>query len=622
MMVLPMVVGMLVLGMGVGIASAEPYRIMTNSPVYVAGSGNEVVLVYGEAPDAQWVDIVLANQTHTVQVRDGSFHLTIPAPPPGTYALTGIWQSETLEAGPGGYVEKVITGHLNSGLLTVLGRGFDDAPGGSATISPGAHREGCVDCVDYTAGVVEAGGYVLVSNADSENHQFVTRSAWAVESTGNLDPGESVRIPFNAEGTAAYACIYHPWLEFSVQSSGMYKPADAGGSIILEVPDHAGDSVRVGITHTGGAAVAHVVFIQGGTVLEAGTAPLTDGYGVFTVDAVGWRVGEVIVSVSAGPDHTTETVSVRPPPGAAERSGRITGYDGPDGILINGGVARPAGIIPLDAASEATRQVCQVGQQAVFRGDIGLAPRGTQYVLGTVWCDGVNLGIYLLESGLAITDTAECEMARADWLTPYCFPQLAEDDVPMVAGTNGTGGDTISDGTGMDNQDTVDGMNDMDGTGGQDMMNGTASEDSQGVKPEEPAEEMFVLIPDDIPAVPGNVGEPDYQKEDVCDHFTDPTCPCPEGWVRNGDWCDPDVYAGLDSAADAVDDAAGDAGDMMGGVMDEAGKAFSGPAEDVKGGMIDTLSGFFGWIAEGLASIPTMFLDLGKWLVDRLVFAG
>ena len=583
-----------------GVASAEPYRIMTNSPVHVTGSGNEVVLVYGSAPDAQLVEIVLGDNSYEIQVRDGSFHLTVPAPPPGTYVLTGTWQSDTLEIGPGGYVEKTTTGHLGGGMLTVLGRGFNDVPGGSVTISPGAHLEGCVGCVDYTDDLVEAGGYVLVSNADAENHQFVTHSVWAVESTGNLDPGESVRIPFNAEGTATYTCIYHPWLEFKVQSTGMYRPVDSGGAIILDVPDHAGDSVRIGITHTGAAAVAHVVFIQAGQVLAAGTAPLTDGYGVFTVGATDWKVGEVIVSVSAGTDHVTDTISVRPPPGAAERSGRVTGYDGPDGILIDGGMARPAGIIPLDAASEATRQVCGVGQQAVFRGDVGLAPRGSQYTLGTVWCDGVNLGVYLLESGLAITDAAECGLARADWLAPYCFPETT------VGGT-GTTTDVTMDNSTQDDQDTI-----IIGDSSITVVEPDVIQDDQDI-PQKPDDTEFTLIPDDIPPIPDNIGEPDYGQTDTCDHFTDPTCPCPEGWVRNGDWCDPDVYAGLDSAADAAGEFADDAGDAAGGVLDDV----AGPAGEIGGGMLDSVTGFFGWVAEWLSNIPTMIMDLGAWLVDK-----
>ena len=78
--------------------------------------------------------------------------------------------------------------------------------------------------------------------------------------------------------------------------------------------------------------------------------------------------------------------------------------------------------MPLDAASDATRQVCPVGRDALFRGDAGLAPSGSHYLEGTVWCDGVNLGVYLRESGLAITDPAECGLARSEWLVSYCHP--------------------------------------------------------------------------------------------------------------------------------------------------------------------------------------------------------
>ena len=600
-----MVVGVLMAaGMDVGTASAEPYRIMTNSPVHTTAAGNEAVLVYGEAPSARWVEITINGQTYSEPVRDGAFHMTVPPPAPGTYGVTGIWGSETLELVGEEWVETATTGHLVDGILTILGRGFGEVPAGTVTISQGAYLEGCTGCVDHTTNTIEAGGYVLVSNADTERHQFTTRTIWAVESTGNLDPGESVRLPFNSQGEAHYRCIYHPWLEFTIRSTGQYAPAEVGGALILETPDHAGDSVRVGITHTGDAAVAHVVFIQAGQVLAAGTAPLTDGYGVFTVDAADWLVGEVIISVSAGADHTTGTISVRPPPGAAERSGMITGYEGPDGILINSGLARPAGIIPLDAASEATRQVCMVGQEALFRGDTGLAPRGSHYSEGTVWCDGVNLGVYLLESGLAITDPAECGLARAEWLAPYCFPP--QDTQPILVGPP-----AIQDGPVVDiPAESASGQDDPAG-GAQSGVLDTGDE-----PPKEPAGEpdgdSLLVIPDDIPAVPDpvTIAEPDLPPtEAICDHLVDPTCPCPEGWVRNGDWCDPDFTAGFDAAAEAGGQAAEDVGGMI-----------TGTAGDLREDAVDTLGGFFGWAYEGLANIPRFFTELGAWIIDQWVF--
>ncbi len=596
---LALLAAMAVAGALFGTASAEPYRIMTNSPVHVTGAGNEVVLVYGEAPDARWVEITMHGTTYESAVRGGSFHVLVPAPPPGTYGITGTWGSSHMEPAAGGMAETTTTGHLVDGILTVLGRGYGDVPAGTVTVSPGAHEEGCAGCVDGPADTIEAGGYVLVSNADAERHQFTTRSAWAVESTGNLDPGESVRLPFNSQGGAAYRCVYHPWLEFEVRAAGMYVPPEEPGALLLEAPGHAGDAVRIGITHTGAAAVAHIVFIQGGQVLAAGTAPLADGYGTYVADSSDWRVGEVIVSVSAGPDHATETISVRPPPGAAERSGHTTGYDGPDGILVDGGLARPAGIIPLDAASEATRQVCPLGGEALFRGDMGLAPRGTQYSAGTVWCGGTNLGVYLLESGLAITDPAECGLARAEWLAPYCFPD------PSAAGQTGLPAppediaDTPARGGGPDVTVSVADPDAPDGAGD---AGAPDIPDTRDGAPD--------AAPGDLPAIPDNVAEPDVpgmpEDNDTCDHYTNPECPCPEGWVRNGEWCDPDWYGGIDATADAVGGAAGDAGD-----------AAAGAAGGIRDGMVDAVGGFFGWASEGLSNIPKFFLDLGEWMYNQ-----
>lgn len=581
----------------------EPYHIMADSPVHITGAGNEVVRVYGEAPDAQWVEITIHDTTYESAVRGGSFHITAPAPPPGTYGITGIWQSSHMEPAAGGVAETVTTGHLADGILTVLGRGYGDVPAGTVTISRGAHEEGCAGCVDGPTDMVEAGGYVLVSNADAERHQFATHDAWAAESTGNLDPGESVRLPFNSQGVATYRCVYHPWLEFEVRATGTYVPPEEPGTLLLEAPGHAGDAVRVRITHTGAAAVAHTVFIQDGQVLAAGTAPLAGGYGTYVADASEWRVGEVVVSVSAGADHATETISVRPPPGAAERSGRITGYDGPDGILIDGGLARPAGMIPLDAASGATRQVCPLGGEALFRADMGLAPRGAQHSSGSVWCAGTNLGVYLLESGLAITDPAECGLARAEWLAPYCFPETGAAGQPGLPAPQ-EGADAADPTCPADDQDSDVTVAVAD-PGAPDGAGDVGAPDAPDAPDTVDAPDT---MPGDLPAVPSDVAEPDVpgmEGNDTCDHYTNPECPCPEGWVRNGEWCDPDWHGGIGAAADVAGGAAGDAGD-----------AASGAAGGIRDGMVDAVGGFFGWIAEGMAEIPRLFLALGEWMAD------
>ena len=578
----------------------EPYRIQSNSPVHVTGAGNEVILLYGDAPDARWVEIVVAGIMYESGVRDGSFYLTIPAPVPGIYNVTGVWGAET--TGTSGATQETTqetTGYLVGGIITVLGRGYGDVPAGTATVLPGAHMEECGECVAYATDMVEAGGYVLVTNSDTERHQFVTDEWWAVQSTGNLDPGESVRLPFNSEGGATYRCVYHPWLVFPVQSTGMYVADGGPDTIHLETPPYAGDSVRVGITHTGGAAVAHVIFIQHGQVVEAGTVHLAGGYGVYTADSSEWRVGEVIVSVSAGVDHATDTMSVRPPPGAAERAGRITGYDGPDGILINGGLARPAGIIPLDAASEATRQVCMVGRDALFRGDAGLAG-GSHYLEGTVWCDGVNLGVYLLASGLAITDPAECGVAQSQWLIHYCYPRQESAPDDMVEQTDDMAEQT-DDTFGLQPDDTM-----LDDT---ETAPDTAPYDTTGLDDTTEDTPMFD-VPPDVPAIP-DAGGPEFEMVDTCDHITDPACPCPEGWVRNGDWCDPDWYGGMDAAADAVDSA----GEAIDGAISEPLEA---GVEDVREGVVDALGGFFAWLGELLMNIPNFFMEMGRWVADQI----
>lgn len=585
------VVAVLAVAATVGVsayASAEPYQILTNSPVHVTGAGNESVLVYGEAPGAQRVEITIHDHTHGGVVRDGRFHLVVPVPPPGAYGVHGVWHHTAMEPSAGGMAETATVGHLAVGLLTVLGYGYGDEPAHTVVVRQGAHDEGCAGCVDHPSGAVEAGGYVLVSNADTEGHRFVTESLRTVHSTGHLDPGESVRLPFNSGGEYMYRCAYHPWLGFAVAATGMYEPVHAGSALVLETPGFAGESVRVGIYHTGGADTAHVVFVQGGRVLEAGMAPLADGRGVYTADAREWRVGEVVVSVSAGVDHAAGTVSVRPPPGAAERAGYITGYEGMNGILINGGLARPAGIITLDAAADATRQVCGTGREALFRGDPGLASRGSHHSEGTVWCDGVNLGVYLLESGLAMADPVRCSMAQAEWLVPYCRHGAGFSDAagsPDAEPPDGAGPTlTISD-------DLPEGAELPDGPseGGEPP---DVAEPPDAAEPPDDAE-FPVIVLEDLPPIPEGVAEPDVP---VCDHHADPACPCPEGWVRNGEWCDPDWQ----DAADAAGEAGETVGEAAGEIREEA---------------VHMLGGFFEWAYNGMAAIGDFVVDFSRGLV-------
>ena len=614
-------------------AANTPYLIYTNTPVHYTGTGNEVVLVYGDAPDADWVYVTLNGVVHESAVMDGAFHLTIIAPPPGTYAVTGSWRAESID--PDGS-EHVTTGHLSGATLAIFGRGYGDTPSGTATILPGAHLDDCSDCMSYTTDVIEAGGYVLVSNTDSERHQFTTHVVTAVPSTGNLDPGESVRLPFNSETDALYRCVYHPWLEFTVQSTGMYMPDDTRGAIHIDAPSFAGDSVRIAVTHTGAANMAHVIFIQHGRVLEAGTLTLASGYGQYIADASEWGVGEVIVSVSAGADHNTETISVRPPPGAAERSGRITGYDGLDGVLINGGIARPVGLIPLDAAMDATRQVCALGVDAVFRGDIGAGRGGAHYLEGTVWCDGVNLGVYLLESGLAITDPAECGTATSEWLQTYCHTsrdsesKLHIPDEPIEYGViptddnDETSGDqTTQDQTTQDQttQDQSGGSNAVDNSGvvgGPDSDANVTNPGTPGDADSSPGSSISVdetpvdtrdpfFETDDSLAIPDAGGLEFDQVEVQCDHLTDPECPCPDGWVRNGDWCDPDWYETMD-----------DAGEMVSGAADAVDDHIDDGVGGVRDSIVGGTSDAFDWMAENLLEFANMFSEIGRWFTDQI----
>ena len=541
---------------------------------------------------------------------------------PDNTAVSGVWHHA--EKAAGGTAEIETVGHLAGGLLTILGYGGE--PDHTVVIRPGAHVPECTDCIEYPSDAVDVGGVVLVSNADEEGHRFVTESPGAA-STGHLGPGESVQLPFNREGNASYGCVYHPWLEFVVETTGLYEPDMVEGVLVLEMPAFAGESAHVGIFHAGGAHTAHVIFIQNGQVVEAGAAPLVEGYGVYTADAWGWNVGEVTVSVSAGVDHTTGIIGVRPPPGAAERLGYVTGYKGADGILINGMAARPAGVIPLDAAADATRQVCVVGQEALFRGDAGLAVRGQHYLEGTVWCGGVNLGVYLLESGLAMADVVECSVAQAEWLAPYCSydvwsnhteppnhteslndteppnhteslndtepPNHTEslNDTEPPNHTRSPSDAEMRDDTGQsgdaewlhisEHSDEPPGKCPPDGTcqPGADTMEDT---------------EYPMLSIDDLPPIPDNVAEPDMQ---MCDHYTDTACPCPDGWVRNGEWCDPDWPDTIDDLGKTVGDAAKDA---------------DAAAGDVRAGVVDALSGFFEWIYEGMAAVGNFVINLGR----------
>ncbi len=566
-----------------GVATAQPYHIMTNSPVMITGAGTEVVLVFGEAPDAQWVNIILNNETHRSQVRDGSFHVTMKPPAPGIYDVTGTWSAINTDPRPGGVMKT--TGHLVDGILTVLGRGFDYLPGGTITIMEGAFDDCSDSCIQ--SDVVQAGDYVIITNADVERHQFRTNDHLAVESTGNLDPGETVRLPFHNQGIATYTCIYHPWLQFTIESTGEYTPEVRDGAILLKVPDYAEDIVKIGITHTGMAPSAHVILIQSGQVLEAGVAPLNNGRGIFAADSLEWSVGQVIISVSAGNDHATDTISVRPPPGAVERSGRITGYSEHDGILINDMVARPAGIIPLNAAQQATRDICILGKEALFRGDMGLAPRGSHYTEGTVWCDGVNLGIYLLESGFAITDPTQCPVTHSQWLIPYCNPEL----VPVPKRP-------------MDKEPVMIVEPIEQEVPEPDMI--LEQPDMILEQPDMILEQPdMTLEPEDAPpAMPDTVGiiEPSIPEE-TCDQ----SCPCPDGFISGVGRCDTPIQEEVSDVREGVVDI------LVPGPTKMLGSV---GVSDVREGVVDILGDFFEWIIQLFSELFVVMSDFFGGLIS------
>lgn len=529
---------------------AEDYHIQTNSPVHVTPAGNAFVTIFGTAPGADHVNITIRDTSYVIPVRDGGFYTSIQPPPlAGTYSVTGTWYGRTTQQVGSVWTETETTGHLIDGILSVTYDVQDAPTNGMITVLSGAHEPDCINCMHNDAQNIEAGDIILISNTDTERHQFTTDVVHAVQSTGNLDPGESVRMPFEHAGVVQYTCAYHPWLSYTIHTTGVAPAQTIQEDIVLHMPEYAGEGVRIEVEYTGRDAVAHVVIIQSGEILSAGTIPLTDGRGTYVTDTANWRVGEVIVSVSVHDKHTTGTISVRPPPGAAERSGKITGYEGSDGILINGGLARPAGIIPLDAAVEATRHICTIGDDAIFRGDLGLASRS--YTEGTVWCEGVNLGVYLLESGLAITDTAQCVQARSEWLEPYCYQAFSEPEPELEPEIE-------------------------------------EPELEPEIEKPEPVESptMIIEVPpaEDVPAIPdtGTMAVP----VDYCDHVTDQSCPCPEGWKRESGWCTPDVQ-------EAVQD--------VEGMRDDA---------------VDGISNFFRWIGDALHQL---FGGVGEWLVEILV---
>ena len=524
---------------------AEDYHIQTNSPVHVTPAGNAFVTIFGTAPAADHVNITIHDVSYVIPVRDDEFYTLVQPPPAGTYSVTGIWYGRTTQQVGSIWTETETTGHLIDGILSVTYDVQDMPTNGMITILSGAHEPDCIHCIHNNAQNIEAGDIILMSNTDTERHQFTTDAVHAVYTTGNLDPGESVRMPFGHAGVVQYTCAYHPWLSYTIHATGVAPVQAKQEDITLHMPEYAGEGVRIEVEYTGLDAIAHVVIIQSGEILSAGTIPLTDGRGTYITDTANWRVGEVIVSVSVHDKHTTGTISVRPPPGAVERSGKITGYEGSDGILINGGLARPAGIIPLDAAVEATRHICTIGDDAIFRGDLGLA--SGSYTEGTVWCEGVNLGVYLLESGLAITDTAQCVQARSEWLEPYCYPAFSEPEIEEP---------------------------------GPEIEEPEPEPEPEIEEPElveSPAIVIEVPPAEDVPAIPdtGTMAEP----VNYCDYVTDQSCPCPEGWMRQDGWCTPDVREAAQDVEDMRDDAVDGMGDFFRWMGNTLHQLFAGVGE-------------------------------------------
>lgn len=546
------------------------YTIQTNSPVIIQGTGTEVVLIYGGAPVGSTVYVTIQNVTYEGATTDGGYQITIPADMgAGTWPVTGIWEIVSGDI--------TTTGHLTGTSLTISMQNGATRPVGIVTIHEGAHAN-CENCITYEGmAIIPAGDAIQVINADSEKHQFKSSKS----STGNLDAGESIRMSVITQGMDVFTCIYHPWLSFEVRGTGEYHGSDESGAITLDMPDKAGESVRIGITYTGKAQLAHIVAIQKGQILDAKSLPLTDGYGVVEMDAREWLVGDVIISASVGDDHTTGVISILPPTISNERVGIVTGYVGLDGILIDGIPSHPTTIKPYDMAGGVVRELCPVGSQAVFLGDTGLISGAAVYEQGLVTCGGVNLGIYLLESNLATPDDELCLLSDMEYMIPYCFPEepaivvatpeeppeVVIPEIPVVEEEVESGEPNIVYATPDKPPEATDDIPDdvyIPSPSGADF------DDSNN-----PADDILDDIQDAIPE---------------CDFVTDPTCPCPEGMIRDGEWCTTEETV-KDVIDDTSKDLAADLKDLFGQV--------GGYIMDFVYGLYQMLMGVFGFNVSG-----------------------
>ena len=390
----------------------------------------------------------------------------------GVYSVH-VWYNRAEQAG----YEEIATIHrIGSGSFTVLP--LETQANHTTYILAGGTGDGCdiaETCYDYPDARITAGDTVQwVNESGGPHHIRATIINDGAElrpprpgegfSTSVISPGGRTTVLFDAHGSYAYSCLFHPWMEGSVAVSA------SPGAPVADVPDsvldidiapkrglvintdafwhNAGDEISISVYYgdidTPGSAAR--LYDYADRMIYNKFRPNTAGMTVHhIITQPSWQPGEYRLLIDPHGPHAgqnlTITVSqhgIRCTPdigsagtcdadagsaGAAGTwkrcwSGHVDAVAGPDEIIVSGETVRLAGLAISDTIDH--EDIANVISMHCIPGSIAtvdVSDESEHGIRGGVYCGYQNMTInqMLLDSGMAVVDDSACHDIKFSW---------------------------------------------------------------------------------------------------------------------------------------------------------------------------------------------------------------
>lgn len=301
---------------------------------------------------------------------------------------------------------------------------------------------------------------------------------------GLVPPKHSKSYRFDAPGTYAYSCMYHPWMTGVVRVSEAgnarsaemrAEPSSGSKGIVMQAdPEwhNAGDRLSQRLELSGLGGTAHVTMTDhNGTVVgEWNVTAGRDGTGrLGGLSQPAWSPGKYTISASTGNDILTgeirivqhpircmthDIMPVHGTPGCF--AGLIYNVLGHDSISVDGNTITLTAINadPAGSSMDMIRDLCPRGSIAVVDPDDllvsdtrGYAAEDGWHGYAAVYCGGdpTSINERLLDSGLARLDRIGCASTEFEWGMCVASNAGSEAALGNDAAGNGMAADAVAD---------------------------------------------------------------------------------------------------------------------------------------------------------------------------------